>query len=110
MTRVSPPEDDLEFPGPHESIRVTDAPCLCRYRAVHTPKAPAPTTIVLGPFAIGLEIDRKLSNGTEENTFSSLLLQSTTASLTGFRSGSYHAHRGRAATLSICLHLKRLDS
>jgi hypothetical protein len=56
------------------------------------------------------EIAWKLLNGTEENTFSSLVLQSATASLTGFHSGSYHAHRGRAATLSICLHLKRLDS
>src|SRR6201993_913594 len=48
MTRVSPPEDDREFPGPHASIRVTLAPRSRRCRAVHPPKAPAPMTAMWG--------------------------------------------------------------
>ena len=44
MTRVSPPELEREFPGPHESTRVTCAPGRRRCRAVQPPKAPAPTT------------------------------------------------------------------
>src|ERR1700682_430673 len=48
MTRVSPPELERVFPGPHESIRSTFAPSLRRCRAVHPPKAPAPTTTTRG--------------------------------------------------------------
>src|SRR5882672_3557484 len=44
MTRVSPPDDARELPGPQASIRVTRAPRRNRYRAVHPPNAPAPIT------------------------------------------------------------------
>src|SRR3954447_13402163 len=63
MTRVSPPDDDREFPGPQASIRVTRAPCSSRCRAVHPPKAPAPTTAMCG-------LDLKVSSSrlTEEHS------------------------------------------
>src|SRR5262249_6550552 len=48
MTRVSPPEEAREFPGPHASSNVTLAPRRRRARAVHPPNAPAPTTITRG--------------------------------------------------------------
>ena len=44
MTRVSPPEDAREFPGPQASSSVTRAPRSRRCRAVQPPKAPAPIT------------------------------------------------------------------
>src|ERR1700687_6009567 len=44
MTRVSPPEEARELPGPHASTSVTRAPERRRDRAVWPPKAPAPTT------------------------------------------------------------------
>src|SRR5258708_5448338 len=48
MTRVSPPELDRVFPGPHESINSTRAPRPRRWSAVQPPKAPAPTTATRG--------------------------------------------------------------
>src|ERR1700730_2712854 len=48
MIRVSPPEEDRELPGPQASIRVTRDRCRNRYKAVHPPKAPAPTTATCG--------------------------------------------------------------
>src|SRR5262245_27229115 len=44
ITRVSPPELALELPGPYLSIRATRRPRVWRWRAVHTPKTPDPTT------------------------------------------------------------------
>src|SRR5438270_8179704 len=44
MTRVSPPELERVFPGPHESRRVTSAPIVARWNAVQPPNAPAPMT------------------------------------------------------------------
>ena len=44
MIRVSPPEEDREFPGPQASTRVTFAPPRNKYSAVQPPKAPAPIT------------------------------------------------------------------
>jgi len=44
MMRVSPPDEDREFPGPQASTRVTRTPRRCRYNAVHPPNAPAPIT------------------------------------------------------------------
>src|SRR4051794_18907284 len=64
MTRVSPPEEDREFPGPQASIRVTRAPCSRRCRAVHPPKAPAPMTAMWG---LGLKI-LCIESSTEEDS------------------------------------------
>ena len=44
MRRVSPPEEDLEFPGPQVSIKVTFIPDRSKYKAVQVPNTPAPTT------------------------------------------------------------------
>src|SRR5436309_2044615 len=48
MTRVSPPDEAREFPGPQASRRTTRAPRRTRCRAVHPPNAPAPTTATRG--------------------------------------------------------------
>src|SRR5262245_3313476 len=48
MTRVSPPDEAREFPGPQASRRDTRAPRLARCRAAQPPNAPAPTTATLG--------------------------------------------------------------
>src|SRR6184192_4834812 len=45
MMRVSPPELEREFPGPHASSSVTFAPFSRSCSAVQPPNAPAPTTI-----------------------------------------------------------------
>src|SRR4029077_16001456 len=44
MTRVSPPEEARELPGPQASSNVTRAPRSRRCKAVQPPKAPAPIT------------------------------------------------------------------
>src|SRR5262245_38394580 len=44
MTRVSPPDEALEFPAPHASTSVTRIPARRSVSAVHPPNAPAPTT------------------------------------------------------------------
>src|SRR5690349_7584192 len=56
MTRVSPPDEDRELPGPQASSKVTLAPASRRCRAVHPPKAPAPITAMCGLARIQLRI------------------------------------------------------
>src|SRR5256885_3406707 len=48
MTRVSPPEEARELPGPQESRSTTRAPRRSRCRAVQPPNAPATTTATRG--------------------------------------------------------------
>ena len=48
MTRVSPPDDARELPGPQVSTKVTCAPRRRRKRADQPPNAPAPTTTTRG--------------------------------------------------------------
>src|SRR5262245_17346169 len=48
MTRVSPPDEARELPGPQVSTRVTRAPRRSRNSADHPPNAPAPTTTTRG--------------------------------------------------------------
>src|SRR6266850_3352730 len=48
MTRVSPPDEAREFPGPQASRSTTRAPRRTRWRAVQPPNAPAPTTATRG--------------------------------------------------------------
>jgi hypothetical protein len=44
ISRDSPPELALEFPGPYESSSATRFPARRKHIAVHAPKTPAPIT------------------------------------------------------------------
>src|SRR5262245_8240945 len=49
MTRVSSPELLRALPAPQASISVTRSPLRRSHRALHPPKAPAPTTTIEAP-------------------------------------------------------------
>jgi hypothetical protein len=59
MIRVSPPEEEREFPGPQASTKVTLAPLRNNWSAVQPPKAPAPmTTTWIFLFGIRLRVEK----------------------------------------------------
>src|SRR5713101_2342033 len=60
MTRVSPPEEARELPGPQASTSVTLAPRRRSIKAVHPPNAPAPTTTTRVPRGGGAVFPRAL--------------------------------------------------